>query len=672
MEAPILDHADVGPPPEPPPECTLAVTRLTIPLSHARVRTPSPTPHRSLLDGVAYTIPLEKGRPPPKTVPCFPQGSLSDPGILIRPASPTTPFEFPFPMAFDEAPTSFSSDLDTLRLPMDSVTRVVGLPRFFGLRGDNGSYARVTSRVNNTSTGPASGCSLSMMDGGANICVTGLLELLVDVEPIPPLPISVATKTGTISLDSCCTKKGLLPLTLDDGSVYYQPCYYCKNATETIISPDAILQASDILVHWTQEGHKDGGPGNIRFSSDSGLYAITLTLEKRDGLYYSPTDVVTVAKDPTRPGVPSINRIAAPSVPAPPTEKRGKRYYPVHRDRMTESETWMLRLGSPGEDQLDLLPGNVTGIPPGFQYHPFRFIDWKEEARIQKQAAQRSAERTIEAKRRFYMDFGFMHASTSDFSRPNKNTDRVVTSYDGFSSYLLIVDEATRFIWVFLTKSKAPPLDILDSFLARFGHEHGGSVRTDQGGELARSFAVSDPYFESIGILWNLPAPTAPPRMVRLRYTTTSSLFALGLFSMALDFPPSTGLRRCNILSTSTTGSSTPSPRRLRSRHSMDINPTSDTLSFSAHASALKFRAFDVGNWIVMISRVYSLAIQPQTTTSYTLTSTQASSSVVIMPSLTRRGTFKAPAHPRLNSCIALASPQTLHPTPRPGSSLHL
>jgi len=71
-----------------------------------------------------------------------------------------------------------------------------------------------------------------------------------------------------------------------------------------------------------------------------------------------------------------------------------------------------------------------------------------------------------------------MCASTSNFSRPNKKSDRVVTLYDGFSSYLLIVDEATRFIWVFLTKSKAPPLDILDAFFARFGHEHGGSVRT--------------------------------------------------------------------------------------------------------------------------------------------------------------------------------------------------
>ncbi len=47
----------------------------------------------------------------------------------------------------------------------------------------------------------------------------------------------------------------------------------------------------------------------------------------------------------------------------------------------------MLRLGSPGKDQLDLLPGNITGIPTGFQYHPFSFLDRKEEARIQKQAA---------------------------------------------------------------------------------------------------------------------------------------------------------------------------------------------------------------------------------------------------------------------------------------------
>jgi hypothetical protein len=57
----------------------------------------------------------------------------------------------------------------------------------------------------------------------------------------------------------------------------------------------------------------------------------------------------------------------------------------------------MLRLGSPGKDQLDMLPGRVTGIPAAFQLQPFRFIDWKEEAQIQKQAAQSSVKRTTEA-----------------------------------------------------------------------------------------------------------------------------------------------------------------------------------------------------------------------------------------------------------------------------------
>jgi hypothetical protein len=152
----------------------------------------------------------------------------------------------------------------------------------------------------------------------------------------------------------------------------------------------------------------------------------------------------------------------------------------------------MLCLGSPGEDQLDLLTGNVTGIPPGFHYHPFRFIDWKEEARVQKQAAGKSAKRTMDIGRRFYMDVGFMRALSSDYSRPNKKHDRVIDSWDGYSSYLLVVDEASRYIWVFLTKSKEPPLDIIDTFLDRFGHVNGGSVRSDQGGELARSFTFSD------------------------------------------------------------------------------------------------------------------------------------------------------------------------------------
>ena len=136
----------------------------------------------------------------------------------------------------------------------------------------------------------------------------------------------------------------------------------------------------------------------------------------------------------------------------------------------------MLRLGSPGEDQLDLLTGKVTGILPGFYYHPFRFIDWKEEAQVQKKATGKSAACTTDIGRQFYMDFGFMRASSSNYSRPNKTTDWMIDSWDGYSLYLLVVDEASRYIWVFLTKSKEPPLDIIDTFLDCFGLKIGSSI----------------------------------------------------------------------------------------------------------------------------------------------------------------------------------------------------
>jgi hypothetical protein len=63
----------------------------------------------------------------------------------------------------------------------------------------------------------------------------------------------------------------------------------------------------------------------------------------------------------------------------------------------------------------------------------------------------------------------------------------VIESYDGFTSYLLVVDEVTKYAWLFLTKSKDPPLEICRLFFKQFGNENGGIARVDQGGELARS-----------------------------------------------------------------------------------------------------------------------------------------------------------------------------------------
>jgi len=45
---------------------------------------------------------------------------------------------------------------------------------------------------------------------------------------------------------------------------------------------------------------------------------------------------------------------------------------------------------------------------------------------------------------------------------------------------------------VFLTASKSPPIDIVKEFLTQHGHEDGGCIQTDQGGELARSSVFQD------------------------------------------------------------------------------------------------------------------------------------------------------------------------------------
>ena len=137
-------------------------------------------------------------------------------------------------------------------------------------------------------------------------------------------------------------------------------------------------------------------------------------------------------RDPVRCNLPTIRRAV---VPDPPIQRRSKDYIPVSSNCLTELELWMLQLGSPGEDQLDFLPGKVTGIPPSFHYHPFWYIDWKEEAWVQKQAAGKSMEWMTDRCRQFYMDFEFTCALLSDHSKPSKTKDRVIDSWDGYSSY---------------------------------------------------------------------------------------------------------------------------------------------------------------------------------------------------------------------------------------------
>jgi hypothetical protein len=141
----------------------------------------------------------------------------------------------------------------------------------------------------------------SLFNSGANICITYALGLCVDVVDIPPFTFSISRDSTTLSNNDCCTKRGLLPLPMADGSLYCQPCYFCKNATETIILPQAIVEASDTFTSWHQTGHKGGLPGSIHLESANGLLSMRLSLCSINGLYYCLLDVPAIDSNPIQP-----------------------------------------------------------------------------------------------------------------------------------------------------------------------------------------------------------------------------------------------------------------------------------------------------------------------------------------------------------------------------------
>ena len=105
----------------------------------------------------------------------------------------------------------------------------------------------------------------------------------------------------------------------------------------------------------------------------------------------------------------------------------------------------------------------------------------------------------------FAMYFGFVRGS--EFSEKTQD-GRTITSVDGYNSYLIIVDKASRYMFTFLTKSKNSPLDIAKSFLTRHGNPCivGKTIRTDQGNELAGS-AVFRELIDTFGYNFEVTAP---------------------------------------------------------------------------------------------------------------------------------------------------------------------
>ncbi len=352
------------------------------------------------------------------------------------------------------------------------------------------------------------------VDGGANRSITNDSALLIHFRNIKPYTIS-----GVNAEDSgvSCTGLGYLPWKTPDGDVLLVKCYYSASASDTIISPsDVVLNHISDFEAWTHHANLVTGKGYIDFiKRGTNNERIHFPLYTENGLwFYRQHTMMDFTPTYSRAKhLPLVNRLTT----------RGQ-YELIHA-----------RLGHPGTKVMENLHQHLDGIPklrvpPLYRCHTCMLMkstkraittndvtkcimDFKHQIEalgtpvnqsimsdepimnvidtgirnhptcLPTKADLDTMDKTCSPGERFHMDMGFVRGTKYSI----KDADgSMITSLDGYNSYLLIIDRATRYIWIFLTKNKTPQVKVIKNFLQIHGAKSNTQkyVRTDLGGEL--------------------------------------------------------------------------------------------------------------------------------------------------------------------------------------------
>ena len=210
---------------------------------------------------------------------------------------------------------------------------------------DMGTYARtfIISKC-------ATACQDKLADSGANCCMTADLKAMKNVTKLPiPITIGLAVTGDTTNIQGTeCTHVGELPIQCDDGTSIYVRCFYNPNATDTIISPQAIVDSSEEFTEWKQTGRRMGDPGILTFIGPS--VSKSITLHQNNGLYYCNPTTIPIDNEFQSPVMPTTKPLhlhtnkaeqqpsKQPKRQPPPTRK----FRPASKAKILESETWYL------------------------------------------------------------------------------------------------------------------------------------------------------------------------------------------------------------------------------------------------------------------------------------------------------------------------------------------
>jgi dUTP pyrophosphatase len=344
------------------------------------------------------------------------------------------------------------------RVQKDSKLRKLYETKIASSIGRNGIYKATLATAQN--------------DGGANRSVTSSKDLLVHYRDIDPYPINGVQKGDPAIY---CTGTGYLPWRADTGELLLVRCLYCANASGTIISPpDVNMQYSDKYNGWTMETKYDSKIGQLTFNARDGINHLVFSAYSSNNLWYHYIDQVTERE---------YQHIGA-QVKAVVNTLNTTALYQI----------WHQRLGHPGKKIMQEATTNCIGIPK-MKRPQFFSCNTCNSAKFRKNhiGPTKISRTTVpttaksEIGQHLHVDFGFVRGS--DYAVKDEK-GKLMTSIDGYRSYCLVIDRASRHISIILTKLKKPPITELRHLLTQLRSRVKSTqctITSDLGGELANS-----------------------------------------------------------------------------------------------------------------------------------------------------------------------------------------
>ena len=394
------------------------------------------------------------------------------------------------------------------------------------------SYAAQTNVVFNKCTAPSSSHPSQpdhylkiQSDHGANANITSNLAALENVQWIEPTSVESADKASSLKV----TAIGELPILASDGNVYKLNCFYSANADGTLLSPNAFSrQFSAAYYGYHIYSDMDMGTGDIVFLGREDIDDLVFTTVKENDLWFHTADIHPLCK-PLH-----LDNATASYCTSNAQDAASDFASDIRVNRLSNAAKWELwhqRLGHVGASVLEELHKHADGVPKLHGNAFYKCPSCMSGKLCTKQPSKKKGNlgTTVDAPptpdnpldseedldawldaihlpdaqpgQHFHADFGFVRGSEFSLKLENGKT---ITSIDGKNSYLLIADRKTRFLWIYVSDSKEPPVNEVKLILDKFGcaNPH-RTIRTDQDKALGKS-ALFHKMVENAGFLVEL------------------------------------------------------------------------------------------------------------------------------------------------------------------------